>query len=162
MSLLIGFRHSDNRLYPKLVTWLRGGTSAHCESAVADGGGSRLSLCVSASFMDRGVRGKVIDMSDPHKWRVYLWTLGHEDLMDWLRRNYNVKYDVRGNLGILAPRVGHNKTKKFCSEAVAEHLQLVDPHTWDPARLESYVAQVSPIVVWSGSGWTPVNGESPT
>jgi hypothetical protein len=150
--ILIAFRHSDRRLFSRLVTRVRGGDSAHVESAIPSPDG-RLSLCVSSSFMDDGVRGKIIDLTDPHKWRVYRWDGDHADLMVWLRINLRVKYDTRGMLGIQWRDLGQNPGKKFCSEAVAEHIGLPDPHTYDLVDLEDYVKQRAEIVVWSGERW---------
>jgi hypothetical protein len=151
--ILIAFRHSDTRLFSRLVTGVRGGDSAHVESAIPSPD-DRLSLCISSSFMDGGVRGKVIDLTDPHKWRVYQWTGEHKDVMEWLRINYKAKYDTRGMLGIQWPDLGQSAGKKFCSEAVAEHLGLPDPHTYDLVALEDFVRPRADLVVWSGVQWT--------
>ncbi len=70
--LLIAFRHSDQRLFARLVTFCRGGDSAHVEAAMPSDD-AQLSTCVSASFLDHGVRGKLIDITDAGKWRVYRW-----------------------------------------------------------------------------------------
>jgi hypothetical protein len=134
--ILIAFRHSDTRLFARVVTLLRGGDSAHCEVAIHVQG---VRLCVSASWLDGGVRGKVIDISNPDKWRVYRWTGQHIDPIDWLKVNHNARYDRRGLLGILLPTVGHNPTKKFCSEAAAEMLMLPHPETYDLVQLERFV-----------------------
>ena len=136
--ILIAFRHSDTRLFARTVTFFRGGDSAHCEAALplyAEG----MHLCVSASFLDDGVRGKVIDIRNPGKYRVYRYTGPHLDPLVWLKDNDKAKYDLRGLIGILAPRVGHDRTKRFCSEAVAEMLKLSDPHSYDLAALERYL-----------------------
>lgn len=136
--ILIAFRHSDTRLFARAVTALRGGDSAHVEAALplpVEG----MHLCVSASFLDGGVRGKIIDISNAAKWRVYRWMGPHLDPLVWLKANDKAQYDLRGLLGILAPRVGHDRTKRFCSEAVAEMLMLPDPHSYDLAALDRFV-----------------------
>lgn len=155
MSILLGFRHSDSRLYARVVRWFRGGDTAHCEAGIPDAGGNRLSLCFSSSYTDGGVRGKIIDMSDPHKWRVYWWVNEYIDPMEWLRPHFNDGYDLLGCVGIVAPRVGEDRGKKFCSEACAEIMKLTDPHTYDPVRLESHVRQHAKLVVWVGGKWVP-------
>ncbi len=153
--ILIAFRHSDTRIFSRIVTGLRGGDSAHVESAIPSLG-DRLSLCVSSSFMDGGVRGKVIDLTDPHKWRVYQWTGEHADIMKWLRVHYKAKYDKRGLIGILAPAVGHSRSRRFCSEAVAEHLRLPDPHTYDLVALENFLKPRADLVVWRNDQWVKI------
>ncbi|MCE2658304.1 MAG: hypothetical protein LW854_08650 [Rubrivivax sp.] len=134
--ILIAFRHSDTRPFARVVTLLRGGDSAHCEVAIPVQG---VHLCVSASWLDGGVRGKVIDISSADKWRVYRWTGPHIDPIDWLKSNKKARYDRRGLLGILLPPVGHNPGKKFCSEAAAEMLMLPYPATYDLGQLERFV-----------------------
>jgi len=155
MGVLVAFRHNDSRLYARVVRFFRGGDTAHSEVGIPDAGGNRLGLCFSSSYTDGGVRAKVLDLTDPHKWRVYWWAHDFIDPMEWLRVNFNCGYDLRGCIGIGAPRVGEDRDKKFCSEASAEILKLIDPHTYDPARLESFVRQRAPLVVWSGVEWTP-------
>lgn len=134
--ILLAFRHSDRRLFARVVTALRGGDSAHVEAAIPL---QHTHLCVSASFLDGGVRGKVIDISDPAKWRVYRWDGEHLDPLQWLQAHDKAQYDLRGLLGILAPPVGHSRSRRFCSEAVAEILMLPDPHTYDLVRLEQHL-----------------------
>jgi hypothetical protein len=152
--ILIAFRHSDRRLFSRLVIWLRGGDSAHVESAIPSAPPSLLSFCVSASFLDGGVRGKAIDITSPDKWRVYAWNPGQSvDLMQWLGEHHKKRYDLRGLFGIVLPRLGNDADKMFCSEAVAMHLGLHDPHTYDLVRLESAVADQAQRVVWSGANW---------
>lgn len=150
--ILVAFRHSDSRPFARLVTLLRGGDCAHVETALPVGG---VTLCVSASFIDGGVRGKVIDIRNPAKWRVYRWDGAHLDPLDWLRANYHAGYDLRGLVGILAPPVGHDRHKRFCSESVAEHLAVPYPHTYDLVQLESFISGRAPRVTWSDSGWAP-------
>jgi len=152
---LIAFRHSDTRLFSRLVTLLRGGDSAHVESAIPSPDG-RLSLCVSSSFLDGGVRGKVIDLTDPHKWRVYLWSHPHANLRDSLEKYKGWKYDHLGLLGILWRPVGHALHRLFCSEFNAMHLQLKEPHLYDPRGLESVVASLGTRVVYKDGTWVPL------
>lgn len=138
--ILIAFRHSDKRIFARTVTTLRGGDSAHCEVAVPlDVDGRAMHLCVSASFLDGGVRGKVIDLSNAAKWRVYRWTGPHLDPLAWLREHDSAHYDLRGLIGILAPPVGHDRTKRFCSEVIAELLMLPEPHSYDLVAIERFL-----------------------
>jgi len=158
---LIAFRHSDPRPFARLVTALRGGDSAHCEFAVHEGS-SRLSLCVSASFMDGGVRGKLINVTNPHKWRVYRWPHACQNPQQWLVEHYGAGYDLRGLVGILAPKVGHSRSKRFCSEAVAEIINIKEPHSYDLRRLEDLIKQpqCGVPVIWVGNQWSDLPPES--
>ncbi len=154
--ILIAFRHSDTRIFARTVTTLRGGDSAHVEAAVPlNVDGRAMHLCVSASFVDGGVRGKVIDIGDPNKWRVYRWTGPHIDPLVWLLANDGAHYDLRGLLGILAPPVGHDRDKRFCSEAAAEMLMLPYPETYDLVQLERFLAgsDHAQRVQWISGQW---------
>lgn len=145
--ILVAFRHSDRRLFARVVCALRGGDSAHCESAIPTGD---VAWCVSSSFLDGGVRGKLIDIRDPAKWRVYRVPDGqHLHLDTWLGEHDGDGYDVLGLLGILFRPFGQSRRRRFCSEAVAEHLLLRTPELYDPRTLESVVASLHPRVEWS-------------
>lgn len=151
--ILIAFRHSDPRLFARAVCLLRGGDTAHCESAIPTG---TLAWCVSSSFLDGGVRGKMIDLRDPAKWRVYRVPDGeHLSLDNWLDAHDMQGYDHLGLLGILWRPAGHSRSRKFCSEAVAEHLMLATPELYDPRTLEDLVERFFPRVAWSDGQWLP-------
>ena len=119
--ILIAFRYNDPRLFARIVTAIRGGDSAHVEAAIpaADG---HLTLCVSASFLDGGVRGKVIDITNPRKWRVYRWDGEHEDLMAWLKPRMKMGYDLRGLLGIVAPASA--RLERLTAASTASHCSV--------------------------------------
>lgn len=69
MLVRVAFRYNDRRMFARLVCWLRGGDSAHCEvaSVLTDTG---LHHCVSSSWLDGGVRGKWMPLP-ADRWRVY-------------------------------------------------------------------------------------------
>ena len=131
----ICFRFDDTRLFARLVCLLRGGDSAHCETAhrwVGD-----VYDCVSSSWMDGGVREKVIEMP-AGKWRVYEVPGNPEDVKQWLKEHAGEKYDWLGLLGFLVPfRIPGAKRRWFCAEASAENMWLRDPVRWDLFSLES-------------------------
>lgn len=132
----IAFRRDDPRLFARVVCLLRGGDSAHCEAAHAWDGA--LHECVSASWLDGGVRGKAIDMP-AEKWRIYEVPAAIHPA-EYLRVHDGDGYDVLGLLGILWPRLGHSARRRFCSEACAEMLGLPMPHLFDLRTLESVCA----------------------
>lgn len=131
----ICFRFGDTRLFARLVCWLRGGDAAHCETAhrwVGD-----VYDCVSSSWLDGGVRGKLITMAHA-KWRVYEVPGNPDDVRRWLAEHQGQRYDWIGLLGFVLPwRVPGFKRRWFCSEASADHLWLRDPVRWDLYALES-------------------------
>lgn len=130
------FRYGDPRLFSRLVTFFRGGDSAHCE--VAETWDGALHDCVSASVLDGGVRLKRIALP-PEKWRIYeIAALASPN--EYARKNQGQKYDYLGLLGIVWPLVGHARKRKFCSEVAGEVIGLSEPHLFDLRTLESVCA----------------------
>ena len=134
----ICFRYGDRRLFSRLVTFFRGGDSAHCEVSWAWRGDQH--YCASSSWVDGGVRSKVIEMA-ADKWRVYEVELS-EDPLDWLDLYAGQGYDFLGLLGILWPRAGDSRTRWFCSEAAGYMLGLPEPQLFDLRTLESVCMKI--------------------
>ena len=153
--LLIAIRHSDPQPFARLVTFVCGGDQSHTEAAIPFTGQPHC-WCVSSSWMDGGVRDKFIDLSDLAKWRVYLWSHPHANLRDSLEKYKGWKYDHLGLLGILWRPIGHALHRLFCSEFNAMHLQLKEPHLYDPRGLESVVASLGTRVVYKDGTWVPL------
>ena len=135
--LQIAFRYGDSRLFARLVCALRGGDSAHCEMSVLRVDDRH--HCISSSFLDGGVRFKVMQLS-PGKWRIYELPVDASLAVEWLRAHEGEGYDWLGLLGFFVRRIKGSKTKRFCSEAAAEVLGLPDAWRYDLALLESVCA----------------------
>lgn len=133
----IAFRFNDKRLFSRLVCLLRGGDSAHCEVAWRWDGYQH--ECVSASWLDGGVRAKDINLA-PEKWRIYEID-AVVDPRVWLVAHGGKGYDVLGLLGIVLPALGHSRRRWFCSEAAADILGLPEPHIFDLRTLEAACAR---------------------
>lgn len=138
MLIRAAFRYGDRRPFSRAVTFLRGGDSAHCEVAWAWDG--ELHRCVSASFLDGGVRAKDIAML-ASKWRIYELPAAIDPQL-WHERHAGAGYDVLGLLGILWPRLGHGRRRWFCSEVLADVLGLQQPQLFDLRTLESVCALI--------------------
>lgn len=136
-AVRVAFRFGDPRLFSRLVCLLRGGDSAHCEVAWAWEGARH--RCVSASFLDGGVRCKDIDLR-AGAWRVYELQAHHWPLA-WGAAHAGARYDVLGLLGIVLPPLGHSRKRWFCSEAVAAVIGLREPQIYDLRTLESVCAR---------------------
>jgi hypothetical protein len=135
-ALRVAFRHNDRRLFARLVCLVRGGDSAHVEAVarmVADQG-----ECISASFVDRGVRSKIITL-DPAKWRIYQTDLPPERARGWLARNDHKGYGWLRLVRFLFPFFRPNVGGPICTIAVGEILGLPDAECHDLRSLESAV-----------------------
>jgi hypothetical protein len=137
-TVRIAFRFGDDRLFSRLVCWVRGGDSAHCEAAERLLGD--MHACVSASFLDGGVRGKMIELP-ASKWRIYEVPAFH-DMFRWEAAHRDSGYDWVGLLGLVFAGIRHWHDAWFCSEVCAAILGLDDPHRYDLMRLEEHCARV--------------------
>lgn len=133
------FRYGDKRLFARVVGWWQGHDSAHCE--VSYEWTQLYHDCVSASFVDGGVRGKIIAMP-AEKWRIYeVDRVTKTAVKSWLAENDGKGYDVLGLAGFVWRPIKGWLKKKFCSECGAEILGLPDPWRYDVATLESVCAR---------------------
>lgn len=135
----VAFRYNDSRLFARLVCLVRGGDSAHCEVAWSWAGERH--ECVSASWLDGGVRKKLISMP-ADKWRIYSVPGDQRHVEVWFQAHQGARYDVLGLLSGLVPRFGSAKRKWFCSEVCAHQLGLPNPHLFYPRELESVCARI--------------------
>ncbi len=138
MTIRIAFRFQDPRLFARLVCFVQRHDSAHCE--VAWSWADQQHECVSASFVDHGVRAKSIAMP-PEKWRIYELPLPYRRVLDWFDAHKDEGYDWLGLLGFIVRRVKGWLRRKFCSEAGADIMGLPDPWRYDLALLESVCAR---------------------
>lgn len=134
----VAFRYNDKRLFARAVCLLQGGDSAHCEAAWSWDG--LLHECVSSSLLDGGVRGKAIDLV-PGKWRIYELPGSYTAVTNWLELHKGERYDILGLLGFVFRRIKGWLRAWFCSEVVADIMQLPEPWRYDLALLESVCAR---------------------
>lgn len=105
---------------------------SHCELIFSNG------ISASSSFVDGGVRMKVIDY-DPKDWDI-IDLEGRFDettAMQWFRDHDGQRYDVLGNVHFVLSVVGDDKNKWFCSEAVGAALGLGNSWRFDPGTLHA-------------------------
>lgn len=136
--MLVAFRYNDKRLISRLLAWHQRTDVSHCEVVMASVGDAH--RCAGASWMDGGVRIKVIDLA-PTKWRLYLVPDG-VDPHKWALRFQGAGYDWIGLLGFVNRRIKGSHRAWFCSEACADMMGLQDPWRYDVATLESVCASV--------------------
>jgi hypothetical protein len=102
MAELIFYKHKHGRLLDRLIGWLTFGDYSHVEFKLTDGP-TAPGPCLSSSWRDGGVRGKVVDLGSG-KWRRYLISPQELSLCDeleiseWFREQEGLKYDTLGVL----------------------------------------------------------------
>jgi hypothetical protein len=132
----VAFRYGDTRLFSRLVCIVRGGDSAHVEvsaHSVAD-----MHSCISASFVDWGVRLKIMPLP-AEKWRVYQTDIPSGRAYDWLRANGRRGYGWLRLVRFVFPWFRPNVGGPICTTAVGEMLGLSDTECHDLRSLESAV-----------------------
>jgi hypothetical protein len=135
-ALRVAFRYGDRRLFARLVCLVRGGDSAHVEAA--DHLAGDMHKCISASFVDKGVRPKDIWLTHK-KWRVYQTDIPAERAYAWLARNDHRGYGWLRLVRFLFPFFRPNVGGPICTIAVGEILGLPDAECHDLRSLESAV-----------------------
>lgn len=134
----ICFRHGDSRWFSRLICLARGGDSAHCEVGFNWWDGQTYE-CVSSSWVDGGVRDKVIRMP-PEKWRVYEVPGDKLDAHHWLEQHRGENYGwaklVRFAIGLRLRWGG-----PVCSGVCADIMRLPEPWLYDVRLLESVCAR---------------------
>lgn len=130
----IAFYTGRTRLFNRLVCWFLRGNFSHVELVLEEI--EQGSVCASSSFMDGGVRTKVMVLN-PEKWVVI--DVGGDKLKAyaWLADNAGAGYDIAGLLGFIWRRIKQSKRRFFCNEAVGHMLGERDPWRFDPC---SYAA----------------------
>jgi hypothetical protein len=118
-------------LYNRAVRWWTRSAYSHVELLFSTG------HAASSSYMDGGVRFKVIDF-DPALWDfVDLPAHLEKAAFEWFLAHRGQPYDLLGNLHFIVAPVRNDKRKWFCSESVAAALGLPEPWRYDPATLAS-------------------------
>lgn len=116
--------------------WTRSNYS-HCELIFSTG------HAASASYMDKGVRFKVISFDPAHWDFIELPPALERAAFAWFDEHRGQPYDLLGNLHFIAAPVADDKRKWFCSESIAAALGLPDPWRYDPGTLASALTAFS-------------------
>lgn len=140
-SVTIGLyrgRHARNP-FGRLIAWWQRSDFSHCAVVwQRDQDATPGVAYVSEATLLGGVR------SHWRKWEPGLWEL-HEVEADraavsrWWTERQGRRYDAVGLLGFIFRRIKGARGAYWCSEAVAESLNLGDPWRWDVALLRVYL-----------------------
>lgn len=128
----IAFYKGRKRLFNRFVCWWTRGPYSHCE-VVFDGfrGLDVPVLCGSSSFMDGGVRLKVIDLKPEHWDILDVPAVDGLRALDWFHAHLRAKYDVIGLLSTSLP-VPERPGRFFCNEAIGAGVGLPEPWRYTP------------------------------
>lgn len=129
MIVLLALRKNDTRIGARLIHWWTSSIYSHCE-LVVDG------VCYSSSIMDKGVRGKVIDI-DPDKWDVIdLPWADAADVLEYFKATDSNSYGWFSMIfSQLFNRNQADSDSQFCSEWCASAIGLPNPSTYSPKTL---------------------------
>ena len=128
----IAFYKGRSRLFNRAVSWWLSGPYSHCELVLWTKDG--VSYCVSSSFSDGGVRMKTIVLTPDH-WDLVEVGGDVSVAINWLDTHDKDLYDLLGLLGFVWRRQDGDKSRWFCSEAVAAMLGFNEPWRFDPMSL---------------------------
>ena len=137
MQLQVAFYKGRARRFNRLVSWYTRGPYSHCELVVQQLNAG--ALCWSSSFMDGGVRLKVIQL-DPAHWDLVTLEVSEATAAaatQWFKEHEGQGYDVQGLLGFVWRRMADDQRRWFCNEAVGAALGIPEAWRFDPNSLWS-------------------------
>lgn len=128
----IAFYKGQERLFNRFVSWWTRGPYSHCE-AVFDGvrGLNGPVLCGSSSFMDGGVRTKMIVLTPEHWDIIDVPAIDGLRVLNWFAKHKRDRYDLLGLLSTSVPIV-ESKRRWFCNEAVGHAAGLSEAWRFNP------------------------------
>ena len=135
IKLYVAFYKGKDRIFNKLVSWWTRGLYSHTELVVEASNG--MYTCWSSSFLDGGIRCKMMPLPEDHWDLVEITNLvdNTQDPLDWFMRHLGCKYDVIGLIGFIFRRVADDKYKFFCSEAIGNAIGIKEAWRFDPNAL---------------------------
>ena len=129
LALYKGIRPGWQGVYSRLVRWLDGGPYSHCELVFEDG------VNASSSYIDGGVRFKIIDYRPEHWDFIDLPDALEDSARDWFRSHVGQPYDLWGNVRFAFGFARESKGKWFCSEAVMAALGFAEAYRYGPSGM---------------------------
>lgn len=131
----IAFYKGRERLFNRFVSWWTFGPYSHCEAVLELGHGlAGPVLCWSSSWMDSGVRSKVMVLNPAHWDIMDVPEADMTSALRWFNGHEGEGYDVLGLLSTSLP-IRHSRRRWFCSEAVGAAIGVKEPWRFDPNGL---------------------------
>lgn len=133
----VAFRYGEERWISRAICWVRGGDTAHCEVIHDSHGDSH--ACVSASWVDGGVREKTMPLP-ADRWRIYEVVGDPVRVRTWLREHYGKNYGwLRLLVFVTGLRI--DVGGPICSSAAAEMLGIEAADMFCPRLIEAICAK---------------------
>lgn len=124
------------RFFDRLVCLIDGSEYSHAE-LVVEYNPAGLSLCRSSSYRDGGVREKYINLQSGH-W-VVIQIQGNRGFANyWFQKSKGSKYDWLGLGRTVFKWFPNYRDRFFCTEAIANMLNLKDPASFGPRKLYNW------------------------
>ncbi|MCK0168960.1 hypothetical protein MWU52_15500 [Jannaschia sp. S6380] len=137
----IAFHGGKGRMMDTVIVWATRSRFAHCELIRCDRRprDGETHRCIGASLMDGGVRVKAITF-DPGKWRFVHIPFAPKNTWNRALRHVGRPYDLQAFIWThLFNFRRQARDKWFCSELIAEALDLNMPHAYSPGDLRRAV-----------------------
>lgn len=128
----IAFYKGRTRVFNRFVSWWTSGPYSHVE-AVFERSSDLVKpvLCGSSSFMDGGVRLKMIELAPDHWDVIEVPEIDDVKVLAWFNDHLSAKYDVIGLLSTSCP-IRQDRRRFFCNEAVGTASGLRDAWRFNP------------------------------
>lgn len=152
--MLIAFYKGRKRPFNRFVAWWTAGPYSHCECVYEVGNGlAGTVLCWSSSFMDDGVRPKLMVLNPEHWDLLDVPALDGEKAFKWFTEHEDDEYDLWGLLSTSFP-IPHAPRKHFCNEAIGTAGGLKEAWRFNPNSF-ARVCELLPGSRWIQGGPQP-------
>lgn len=129
----LAFYKGRTRIFNRLTAWWTNGPYSHCE-LVVDG------VCWSSSFMDGGVRRKLIDLNPEH-WDIIEVEGDVGAAVAWFEAHEGQGYDLLGLIGFVWRPWRDDKARWVCSEALAAAAGFIESWRFCPNTLHAALSR---------------------
>jgi hypothetical protein len=134
----VAFYKDRTHFLDAAISWWTKGSYSHLELVFDQDGKT---ICASSSPRDGGVRTKEIEL-DPEHWDI-IELKGYDEsaAAEWFVNHDGAKYDFAGLFGFVLSPLPEDRSKYFCSEAVAYALGYKDAWRFSPNSLYAVLSR---------------------
>jgi len=132
------FYKASGTLLDKLIRFWERGRYSHVEVVLADLGNCQYTVASSVPFVGVRIATIALPASD---WDVVDAPGDVSEVRAWFMARNGAGYDYLGLFGFVLRRVVGEKSKYFCSEAIATALGMSEPWRFDPNGLADALAR---------------------